>query len=156
MSRPGLAALVAGLSCLLVFGQASAPGRAQESRTRLVILLATDQPRYQVGEPVTFTVAVDNPTEAPVSATFSSAQTYDVVVSSGELEVWRWSASRGFAAVLTERTFPPGLTLLGRESWDWRDDEGKPVPPGTYEAFASLPLTPPIVGNSLQLRQGMP
>jgi hypothetical protein len=120
----------------------------------LVVLVASDQPSYPVGTAATFTIAVDNPTDAPVSVTFSSSQLYDIAVSDGQREVWRWSADRMFAQVLSDRTFPPGVTLLGRERWDWRDATGAPLPPGSYRVVGTLATSPPRNGNVLLVEAG--
>jgi len=99
----------------------------------------------------TFTLAVDNPSEAAVTATFPSAQAYDIAVLAGETEVWRWSVGYAFAAALSERSFPPGVTLLGRETWDWRDADGVPLPSGTYRVVGSLTSAPPLDGNPVEI-----
>lgn len=144
--RLGIAALVLALATI--------PGGAVATRDgppALVVLLASDHPTYGPGTAARFTLAVDNPSETAVTATFPSAQVYDVAVLAGETEVWRWSAGYAFAAALTERSFPPGLTLLGREAWDWRDADGALLPPGTYRVIGSLASAPPLDGNAVEL-----
>jgi hypothetical protein len=113
--------------------------------------VATDQPSYQLGAIATFSLAVDNPSDVPLTMTFPSAQLYDLSVLKGDQEVWRWSDERMFATVLTDRTFPPGVTLLGRETWDWHGGDGAPLPPGTYRVVGSLATSPPRLGNNLDL-----
>ena len=99
----------------------------------------------------TFTLAVDNPSQTTVTATFPSAQAYDIVVLSGDAEVWRWSAGYAFAAALSERSFPPGLTLLGRETWDLHDAGGAPLPPWTYRVVGSVASAPPLDSNPVEI-----
>ncbi len=124
--------------------------QAQPARP-VVVLLASDQAAYQLGSSVTFTIAADNPGPDPTTLTFSSGQRYDIVVMSGEAEVWRWSNERAFTAVFGESSFPSGLTLLGRETWDWRDNSGAPLPPGTYRVIGSIASVPPQQGNVLEI-----
>lgn len=122
----------------------------------LVVLLASDQSTYRVGASVTFTLAVDNPGPTPVPVTLPSGQRYEIVVLSGDAEVWRWSANRAFPAVIMEPEFAPGVTLLGRETWDWRDSAGNPLPPGTYRVVGSLATNPPRTGNPVEVTLASP
>src|SRR3954471_3377792 len=94
-----LAAALATLSCEPPALFAEEPG--------LTVLLATDAPEYAAGSLVTFTVAVDNRSDAPITLVFSSAQVFDITVVAQQREVWRWSADRDFAQAETERGFPP-------------------------------------------------
>jgi len=137
--------LAVGLVCL-----PADVGSARQT-ARLILLLASDQASYAPGMPVSFTLAVDNPEADPVTFTFRSSQLYDIVVMSGDAEVWRHSADKFYAAVLRDRTFAPGVTLLGRETWDWRDGSGAALPPGTYRAVGSLPTQPTMMGNPIEI-----
>ena len=121
-----------------------------------VVLFASDQPSYQVGTTATFTIAVDNPGPGPVALTFPSGQRYDIVVMSGEAEVWRWSADRAFTQVFGEQSFQPGLTLLGRETWELRDNGGASLPPGTYRVVGSVASSPSLNGNVLEITLAAP
>ena len=152
MPRFALLALILGLAC--VSGEPRTATAAQTGS--VVVLFASDQPSYQLGTPATFTIAVDNPGPAPVSLTFPSGQRYDIVAMAGDVEVWRWSADRAFIALFGERSFQPGLTLLGRETWDWRDSSGAPLPPGTYRVVGSVASSPPQAGNVLEITLSAP
>jgi hypothetical protein len=147
MIRLGIAALILGLACIP--GETSASGTAQAPP--VVVLLASDRPTYRVGTAATFTIAVDNPGASPATITFPSGQQYDIAVFAGETEVWRWSAGRAFPQVIREVQFPPGVSLLGRESWDWRDTGGAAPPPGTYRVVATLTADPPKAGNVVEV-----
>ncbi len=149
--------VLATLIVAVLIASHSSIGQARGlNRLPLVVLLATDQPSYLVGSTATFTLAVDNPGATPVGATFPSAQIYDIVVYKGESEVWRWSSGRGFATVIVDRSFAPGLTLLGRESWDWRDNAGTLLEPGAYTVVASLTTLERQPGNVVELRLQAP
>ena len=155
----GSAVLCLGIVALILsFARAPAVASASNitEASAVVVLLASNEPAYQPGMVATFTIAVDNSTNAPLTMTFPAAQLYDVVVLAEETEVWRWSADRVFADVITERSFPPGLTLLGRVTWDWRDTAGAPLPPGTYRAVGSLASSPPRAGNVLEVSLSAP
>ena len=64
----------------------------------LVLILATEAPEYSAGAAVTFTVAVDNRGDAPVTIVFPSAQVFDITAYSEQRDVWRWSANKSFPA----------------------------------------------------------
>jgi uncharacterized protein (DUF58 family) len=125
------------------------PSVAVAEPPSLVLMLATDVPAYPAGAPVTFTVAVDNRGDAPVTLVFPSAQLFDIAVLAEQREVWRWAADRDFAQAETERTFPTGLTLLGRVTWDWRDSSGVTLRPGVYQVQGTLATVPRQPGNLL-------
>lgn len=149
----GIKALALALGIAWAFGS---PDVRQATGPEPVVMLATDRLAYEPGVPVAFAIAVDNPADAPVTLTFPSRQTYDIVVLDGEREVWRWSSDRFFATAMTELTVPPGVVLLGRERWDGRDASGAPVPVGTYRVVANLATNPPKPGNAVELRLGSP
>ena len=147
---------IAALAVVLATVPGGTAAREQVSAHSLVLLLASDHPAYGPGMTALFTLAVDNPTEAPITVTFPSAQTYDIAVLLDGTEVWRSSAGLGFAAALAERSFPPGVTLLGRERWGWLDTSGTPLPPGSYRVIGTLTTAPPQSGNTLEITLGGP
>lgn len=148
MIRFGVLTLLLALSLV---PDATGSQASEDQRLPLVLLVATDRPTYQAGSTVTMTVAVDNPGPTDVTATFSSGQVYDLVVSQGQREVWRASAGQGFTQALVDRSFPPGLTMLGRTTWEWRAEDGSTVPAGAYRLEGRLATIPPQTGNVLEL-----
>jgi Intracellular proteinase inhibitor len=152
LARLGVLVLALAVAALSRGSAAMEPAAtAQPAPPTLTILVASDHPTYGPGSAALFTLAVDNPTEAPITMTFPSAQTYDLVVYSGETEVWRSSAGSAFAAALAERIYPPGVTLLGRERWGWLDTGGTPLPPGTYRVVGTLTAMAPLSGNAVEI-----
>jgi hypothetical protein len=134
---------------VFAFAQLSLSSVASETPP-LVLMLATDGPVYSHGQTATITLALDNQSQAPVPVTFGSAQKYDVLALGDNGQVWRWSADRNFAAVESEVLFPPGVTLLGRVSWDMRGTDGRPLETGTYRLVGSLTsLSTPLIGNEV-------
>jgi hypothetical protein len=71
------------------------------------------------GRDVTLTFTVKNVSAAPVQLDFNSAQQYDFIVRNVATgaAVWQWSATMGFAAVLTSRTLAPGEAAVYAEHW---------------------------------------
>ena len=131
-------------------GSRAAPQEGQ-AMAGLTVLLASERPSYRAGEPVTFILAVDNPTDAPVTVPFTSGQTFEIVVAQEQAEVWRWSADMMFTAALRSRAFAPGLTLLGRETWNGHDPAGGMPAAGVYRATATLTANPPRAGNVVEV-----
>jgi len=135
----------------LILGLATLSDRtdpAQAAREQpLILMLASDQAAYQVGGPVTFTIAVDNPGHAAVPMMFTSGRRYDIVALAGDAEIWRWSAGRDFVDEEVELSFPPGVTLLGRTTWDWHDASGALLSPGSYRFVGTLTGTRRLSGN---------
>ncbi|GAC1392185.1 MAG: hypothetical protein NVSMB31_10070 [Vulcanimicrobiaceae bacterium] len=88
-------------------------------------------------DPVGIAIVVTNPGKQPVTAHFPTADTYDIAVSSGGKELWRWSAAHVSAQVLRTLTFPPGKTTVVVHYWDEVVD-GRSLPAGNYTARVSL------------------
>ncbi len=111
---------------------------AQERQTGLRLVLSADRTVYARGEPVELTLSVTNPGPTPITLTAPSSQRYDFTVLKDGTEVWRWSAGRMFLTVLTDLTIPPGETRAFTETWDQRDQSGRPVSPGEYVVVGVL------------------
>jgi len=56
----------------------------------------------------------------------------------------------------SEQAIAPGVTLLGRVTWDWRDATGAPLVPGAYRLVGSMSGTPPVEGNVLLIELSLP
>jgi len=118
----------------------------------LTLLVATNGSVPCQGGVVTITVAVDNPGDTAVPVLFPSGQRFDLAVYSDSGEVWRWSAQRNFIDEEAEVLFPPGLTLLGRPTWDGRDANGVSIGPGSYRLRGFLSAAP-ITSNLVVLER---
>jgi hypothetical protein len=89
------------------------------------------------GEALVLVLTVRNPGGAPQRVALPSAQTHDFAVSThAAREIWRWSAGRRFAQILTELELAPGEERSFRESWPARGPDGAPVASGRYRAEA--------------------
>jgi len=87
------------------------------------------------GAPVTFTLYVTADGSEPSTLLYRNAQRYDfAVVDSLGREIWRWSLGKAFAEVVGEDTLAPGETLAFSEVWDQRDNEGRDVAGGVFNA----------------------
>jgi hypothetical protein len=147
---------------LSIVGATSPVGVEQQPTPRPILLVATDAREYVPGATITFSVALDNPSDVPVTLSFPSEQRFDLAILSEERgdqerELWRWAADRDFADSETEQTFLPGVTLLGRVAWNGRDASGNSLPPGEYRAVGTLPaMSEPRRGNDVVIRLSVP
>ncbi|MCH7699265.1 MAG: hypothetical protein IH865_10060 [Chloroflexi bacterium] len=89
------------------------------------------------GEPFSLTFSVTNCNEHETTRSYSSGQIYDFIVrdDSGEL-VWNWAHGLAFLQAIQERTYGDRQTVTYGVVWDQTDNDGAPVPPGTYEIEA--------------------
>ena len=88
---------------------------------------------FERGETVVLVVAVRNPTDAPQRLSLTTAQTHDFTISTRDgREVWRWSAGRRFAQMLTEIALSPGEEKSFRGTWS----PDSALAPGRYRADA--------------------
>lgn len=124
---PSPTAVAVAADCPIVGGQ---PARG------LIATLQLDggETAFAQGQPITMTLTLVNCDLEPVTRLFNNAQRFDFIVSGeGGEEVWRWSADKAFAQVLGEETFQPGQKVTYRETWEQKDNQGRAVPPGTYQ-----------------------
>lgn len=134
----------------------TAPTPTPTRAGRLLVGLAAEdadgrrQATFRKGAPVVLVLIVQNRGKAPARFSLPSAQLYDFWIERDGREVWRWSADRAFAAVVTEVEIPVGETRIFRETWTQTDAAGRQVPRGSYAARGALltggaPLsTPPF------------
>jgi len=100
-------------------------------------------------KPITFAVTIRNRSNAVRTLTLPSSQTHDCIVFSGKnQEVWRWSADRRFAQVITELSLAPGESRSFTSTWNLTDRKGAPLPPGDYRVVGLVP------GRAPGLRSG--
>lgn len=107
-----LTALTVGIFASLLVWQ---PVESQPSP--LNIFFTVDQFVYQPGEPIKFTIRVQNVSSQPVVISFATAQRFDVVLQSSATAVSRWSNDRTFAQARSEQTWRPGETIVYEDSW---------------------------------------
>jgi hypothetical protein len=98
----------------------------------------------RVGQPVPLTLKLQNTSKHPVELPFSGRPAYDFVVTRPDgMEVWSWSHGQAIQAILEFKTLKPGEALEFAAAWEQRDNEGQPVPSGTYRVQGILRLEPP-------------
>jgi hypothetical protein len=72
-----------------------------------------------VGNVVTLTLTMKNPSAAPADVKFATGQKYDFVVidSLTGKEAWRWSAGKAFAQSVETQSIPANGSLTFTETW---------------------------------------
>ncbi len=100
---------------------------------------STNKAEYGQGEAIHLQLLLRNESGDPMTLTFASSQKYDFWVRNANGgEVWRWSDSRVFLAVITHVDILPGATIQLAETWDQLTLGETAVPPGTYTIHAGI------------------
>jgi hypothetical protein len=95
--------------------------------------------------PVVMRLKACNDTNSNITLKFSTSQRYDFEVkNSSDQVVWRWSADKRFQQAEGSETFSPGCRLLGEESWNTTQNDGRPAPPGSYDVTGIVTYRDPI------------
>ncbi len=106
--------------------------------------LSTDKAEYSKGEPIRLQLTLAHDEENLVTLTFGSSQIYDFwILDAAGSEVWRWSDSRVFAAVVTYIDLMPGASAVYTEMWDQLSNDKLAVPAGTYTIHARVLIADP-------------
>jgi hypothetical protein len=91
---------------------------------------------HDQGEDIRFTILVA--ASEPITLYYRTTQRYDIVIADSEgNEVWRWSKDKAFGEVLEQVDLEEDEILTFDETWDQRDNDGQPVPPGDYRVTAT-------------------
>lgn len=106
-----------------------------------MLIIRTDQETYRPGETVLFTMTWRNETEEVREYLFPNAQRFDIRITRNGEKVWQWSDGRLFAQVMTTLILPPGDSRVFKAEWKQVDENGRPVPPGEYQAEAWIVKT---------------
>lgn len=105
----------------------------------------SDKTIYQRGEPVVFTISLENTNRAPQVLTFNTGQNFDIAVAPQGQEnrpVWRWSHGKMFTMAIRRETLAPGKRLTWTETWKQVTNEGRPIEHDTYTTYiASAVIT---------------
>ena len=105
------------------------------------LTLHTDRESYVPGQPVQLRLELFNDRAEPVRLTFSSSMRFDFEVLWEDQLLWRWSADRLFAQMLTEEMLAPGERRTFETTWDGRIMGGEEAKPGEYLARGILTVS---------------
>lgn len=93
------------------------------------------------GKRVEFLYEYSNLGGRPITLSFNTGQTVELVVEQAGREIWRFSRKGVFTQQLIAFRLGAGESKAWRLAWDGRDMNGRPVPPGRYTARLSLEST---------------
>jgi hypothetical protein len=138
----------AGILAFLVLTVASgAPSGAAQPSSSLLIGLTFERGAFRPGEPVAFTIRVQNIAAAPVTMAFATTQRFDVIVESEAIEIDRWSRVQTFTTARETLRWAPGEVKVFNGAWLPRSrllpgviggSEEQPVTRGVFRAHAVL------------------
>jgi hypothetical protein len=114
---------------------------------------STNKKTYKPGEPVIVTMRVRNVSRAEQVLQFSTARSFDIMVSpqNRTAPIWHWSRGRMFAQMMRDVSLAPGQSQVFTATWNRIGDDDKAVAPGTYQVAARLTTigagveAPPVV-----------
>ena len=127
-------------------GSEPAPTEAADLETHLTLKNASgkESTTFRAGEPLTLVVTIRNESDAIRTLALPSSQTCDFVISGpAGKEIWRWSAGRMFAQMLTEVTLGAGESREFVATWDQTTKDRPSLAPGEYQAVGMVPVKAP-------------
>lgn len=110
-------------------------------QTKLILRdkFSQESSSFTQGEPIEFVLTSTNTTNEPITLNFGSTQQFDFYIKSASgAEIWRWSADRVFATVITSFTIPAYGTKEAAETWNQALSTGGNIPVGSYTAYGSF------------------
>ncbi len=120
----------------------------------VIATLTTNKKVYNVGEEIEMTIVIWNRSNDIVNLLFKNGQTYDFIVKKmpENKEVWRWSEGHFFTEAIWTMTLDPKERKAYVIKWDQKDNNSKPIEPGTYKIEAMITSDPEIFSNSTRIR----
>jgi hypothetical protein len=117
-------------------GGAPTGGAVSSSENGLSLTVSFDGP-LRTGEPVTWTLALENRGQQALTLRFPSGKEGDVALRRGDREVYRWSANRVFSQAIRDMALPAGARHTFR-----LEERALPAPAGEYELVAEVAADP--------------
>lgn len=107
----------------------------------------------QAGETVPLKLKVKNTGKCTFKLSLGGRPAYDFIVTKLDgTEVWRWLHGLPIRLAIEERFLQSGEELEFAADWNQQDNDGNPVPPGTYFVQGVLRVLPEGKGPSQQLK----
>jgi hypothetical protein len=132
--------------------------QAEVKKGAIVYRLTTDKAVYGIDDPVDLTFSIANTGKDDVKFEFPTTQQYDFIIKLGNTQIARWSLGQTFIQVppgTPPLTVAPGKTISFTTRWLQKDQDSRPVPPGTYQITAVFPLKDNPVTVTLEFQKGL-
>jgi len=115
------------------------------------VTLTTGKPSYMAGEAIDWRYTLYNGNDQPLVLTFTSSQTYDLILRQDGRIIAQWSTGKMFADVMSTRTVMMGETMELKGSWQLPQE----LALGTYELeFVLTSTTTEPTGAKTQFAVG--
>jgi hypothetical protein len=115
------------------------------------VTLTTGKPSYMAGEAIDWRYTLYNGNDQPLVLTFTSSQTYDLILRQDGRTIAQWSTGKMFADVMSTRTVMMGETMELKGSWQLPQE----LALGTYELeFVLTSTTTEPTGAKTQFAVG--
>jgi len=125
------------------------PPVAPTRRESPVAAVSAQNPRLDVSaspvpEGYRFVIVITNTSDKLLPLRFTSGQTYDFVLRDtlADREVWRWSSGNFFSQVVRNESIRGEGKWQFEVTWNRKDNDDKPVPPGAYRLTATVTSSP--------------
>ncbi|MGQ9800595.1 MAG: BsuPI-related putative proteinase inhibitor [Candidatus Saccharicenans sp.] len=100
---------------------------------------------------ITFTLTIRNEGSKTLELVSTSSQLYDIeIYQEPGILIWNWANDKSFLTVITTITLQPAQAQVYQATWEFRTNQGHPVPPGTYKVRARL-VTEPSASYKFEL-----
>lgn len=102
--------------------------------------MSQSESQFNPNEPIAFKMQVTNTSSEPATLTAGSSCTAVVFEITDAAGRRRWGSADQIACIqmLQPRTYEPLENVTEAATWDQRDSDGRPVPPGTYTVRAAV------------------
>ena len=117
------------------------------------VTLTTGKLSYAPGEAIDWRYTLYNGNDQPLVLTFTSGQTYDLILRQGRKAIARWSTGKMFTDVMSTRTVMMGETMELKGSWQLPAE----LALGTYDlefVLTSTTTEPTGAQDAVRCRQG--
>jgi Intracellular proteinase inhibitor len=142
---PGSLPSLAGVALMAIVGSSGCRSSSDDGPGSPPLALRLDAPdEARSGEKIHLKLTIRNASTRTIDQPLGGQPAHDFVVGRIDgKELWRWSKGQVIQDVLELKTLRPGQELVFEADWNQHDDEGRPLPPGTYEVRALLKTDPP-------------
>jgi Intracellular proteinase inhibitor len=136
---------LAGVVLVAIVGSSGCRSSSDDGPGSSPLALRLEAPdEARSGETIHLKLTIRNASTRTIDQPLGGQPPHDFVVgrADGE-ELWRSSKGQVIQDVLELKTLRPGQKLVFEADWSQHDNEGRPLPPGTYELWALLNTDPP-------------